>query len=380
MPKKIFICITKSNWGGAQRYVYDLSTSLPKTNYNVSVLFGENGLLEKKLKEKGIETIQLKNSQRNLNLFKDIKLLFELIKLFKKEKPDIIHLNSSKMGLIGSLAGKFAGIKKIVFTVHGWAFNEDRSWLQKFIFWKMQAWTVLLCDTTIAVSEDVKKQLKPKYLQKNIEVIHNGIDEFSLSSKEEAKNKIITFIKDTKLENTILNKTWIGTISELHKNKGLKYAVEAINKIDNSLKEDLLFVIIGEGEERKEIEKLLINLKLENKVFLTGRIENASSYLKAFDIFTLTSITESLGYVLLEAGKAEVPVIASKVGGIPEIINDSTGFLVERKNPEKITEAIEYILKNPEKSLLIANNLKNKVDNEFTLKEMMNKTIKIYLS
>jgi glycosyltransferase involved in cell wall biosynthesis len=193
--KKIFICITKSNWGGAQKYVYDLATSLPTDKFDVSVLFGEKGTLAEKLTGKGIKTIELKNSQRDVNIFKDINFLIDFIKLLKKEKPDVIHLNSSKMGFVGSIAGRLAGIKKIIFTAHGWAFNEDKPKWQKFIFWAIQAKTVLFCHQTIAVSEITKKQLKPKWLQNKIKVIHNGIRQETLFDKEEAKEKIKPEIK-----------------------------------------------------------------------------------------------------------------------------------------------------------------------------------------
>ena len=84
-----------------------------------------------------------------------------------------------------------AGIKKIIFTAHGWAFNENRPKWQKFIFWAIQAKTVFFCHQTIAVSETTKFQLKPKWLQKKIVVIHNGIKQENLLSKDEAKEKIM---------------------------------------------------------------------------------------------------------------------------------------------------------------------------------------------
>lgn len=102
--KKVFICITKSNWGGAQKYVFDIATSINRELFDISVLLGGNGELKKRLEEKNIKIIELENSQRDIKTKKDFGLFFELYKIFKKEKPDIIHLNSSKMGFIGALA------------------------------------------------------------------------------------------------------------------------------------------------------------------------------------------------------------------------------------------------------------------------------------
>lgn len=375
--KKLFICITKASWGGAQKYVFDLATSLPKESFDISVLFGEGGLLEKRLKEKGIKTTKLENSQRDPSIKKDIKLIFELVGIFKKEKPDIIHLNSSKIGLLGAIAGRLAGIKKIIFTVHGWAFNEDRPLLQKAVFWIMQVKTVFLCHRTIAVSENTKNQLRPRWLQKKISVIHNGIDDIGFLKKEEAKNKIIESLDDNK--KWLLEKKWVGTISELHKNKGLNYAIEAFSKLEKDIMEKFVFIIIGEGEERKNLEAIIKKLGLKENIFLIGKIENASLYLKAFDIFVLTSITEALPYVLLEAGQSEVPIISTDVGGIPEIIEDKkSGLLIRPKNQKEIIGSLEYLSKNYEKAIKTATDLKARIKSDFRIDKMVKETMGAY--
>ncbi len=364
---KIFICITKSNWGGAQKYVYDVATNLPKDKFDISVLLGGlpgqgNSELKNQLDSAGIKTVVLKNSQRDIDAGKEFSLLFELIKIFRRERPDVVHLNSSKMGLVGAFAGRIAGVKKIVFTGHGWAFNEDRNLLSKIFFRIFHILTILLSHKTIAVSEITKKQISWPFNRKII-VIRNGLREINFKDKKTAQESLAV--------KTSGNPVWIGTISELHKNKGLKYAIEAVSKMKN-----VIFVIIGEGEEREKLEKLISKLGAKNKVFLAGRVESASTYLKAFDIFTLTSITEALPYVLLEAGFASLSVIASNVGGIPEIIkNNETGILVRPKDSEEIKNHIEYLIKNPEKARILGQSLKEKIGREFKLKDMIEKTV-----
>ena len=122
-----------------------------------------------------------------------------------------------------------------------------------------------------------------------------------------------------------------------------------------------------------------MKLGISNKVFLIGQIDYASLYLKAFDIFVLSSITEALPYVLLEAGYASLPIIASNVGGIPEIIeNNKTGILISTKNSEEIKNSIEYLIKNPLKSKVLGDSLKEKVAKNFTQKMMLEKTFSLY--
>ncbi len=374
--KKVFICITKSNWGGAQKYVFDISRELIKRkDINLSVFLGGNGDLKTKLEEIGVKTINI-NSERDISIFKDIKTFFELFKLFKKERPDIVHLNSSKIGFLGALAGRMCGIKKIIFTAHGWVFNEDRNFIEKKFFYLLQKSTVLLSHKTIAVSDIVRKQIKVD--KKKILVINNGIQDIDLLSKDLARESLLIkiFSKKPDVIDKISNKTiWIGTISELHKNKGLEYIIEAVSK----LKENIILVIIGEGEERKKLEENIVKYGASNKIFILGKIENASSFLRAFDLFTLTSITEALPYVLLEAGKARVPVIASDVGGIPEIIeNEKTGLLTKPKNVEDIKDKILNIIRTPQKANILATNLNKKINKDFKTENMVKSTFEVF--
>jgi glycosyltransferase involved in cell wall biosynthesis len=377
---RIIYCITKGNWGGAQRYVYDLATSLPKEEYNVSVLIGAEGILEQKLKESGIKTIILGSLTRNIKFYADFVALIKLIKTFKKEKPDIIHLNSSKMGLLGALAGRLAGVPKIIFTGHGWAFNEERSNLQKKIIYLFHRLTVSLAHLTIAVSEATKNQIaKDKTFRDKIIVIHNAIDEINFLDKKTAQEEIIKKLPGgLNLE----KKLWLGTISELHKNKGLKYMIEALHLLDIKTADKInlpIQIIIGEGEERHNLQQIIDRYQLQKSIFLIGRVDEAARYLKAFDVFTLTSITEALPYVILEAGQAGLPIIASAVGGIPEIIDDmQNGILVRAKEPEEIKKALEFLSSNRDKMSEFGNEIKTKINRDFTKDKMVSKTIEVY--
>ena len=378
--KKILYCITKANWGGAQRYVYDLATSLPKDIYDVAVLLGTEGILDQKLKSAKIRTIILGDLPRDIHLIKDFRTLVKLIKIFRKEKPDIIHLNSSKMGFLGALAGRLTRVPKIIFTGHGWAFNEERNVIQKKLIYLLHLFTIALAHKTIAVSEETKNQiLKNNSHKEKIFVVRNGINKINFLNKESAREKILEKIPEN---SGIGNRIWLGTISELHKNKGLKYIIEAMHILETDCDDraDLpILMIIGEGERREKLQQRIDRYGLEDSIFLVGQIDGAEKYLKAFDIFTLTSITEALPYVLLEAGQAGLPIIASGVGGIPEIINDmENGILVRPKEPEEIKEAINFLLQKPEKRPIFGQNIQKKITEKFNKERMVKETIDLY--
>lgn len=373
--KKILYCITKANFGGAQRYVYELAVEAKKRGHNVAVVFGEPGTLGDKLGSKGIRIISIPSLGRDIGMLKDFKTLLALYKLLKEEKPDVIHLNSSKIGLLGGIAAKFYSRKnknpklKTIFTGHGWAFNENRFFIIRYIFKKLHAITIRLANVTIAVSEKTKRDIEDLAKGKKIKVIYNGISRFNL---------LDGFASQQKIGQNVEEEIWIGSISELHQNKGVDILIKSFSQVASDYP-DVALVVIGGGEEKENLKKLVSKLGLQDRVHLLGFVDNARQYLQAFDVFTLTSRTEAFPYALLEAGLAGLPVIASNVGGIPEVITDGqSGLLTEPGDTEAISKAMESILGNPEKRDKLGKNLKQKVETDFSLEQMFNKTFSLY--
>jgi len=174
--------ITKSNWGGAQRYVFDLATSkYLEERVEVVVALGGNGELSKKLSSQGIRTLIIPELERDINIINDVKTLFWMFRTLKKERPDILHLNSSKIGLLGGFAGRALGVKRIIFTAHGWAFTEARSGLGTMLLKYLQWVTVLLSHKTIVVSQSTYEEISDlPYMSYKVEIIYNGIGEILL--------------------------------------------------------------------------------------------------------------------------------------------------------------------------------------------------------
>jgi glycosyltransferase involved in cell wall biosynthesis len=371
---KVLYIITKSNFGGAQRYVFDLATNLPKEAFDVVVALGGEGTLKKKLDENGIKTISIPSLQRDINILKEIKVFFDLLKIYRSEKPDIIHLNSSKIGGLGAFAGLFYN-SKTIFTAHGWAFNEERPYWQKFIIKFLHWVTIILSTKTISVSQNLINSLSGwPMISKKISVIHNGIDTINFVENAVAR-KIL--IQKNPLLQALSDKFWLGSLAELHKNKGLDVAIDTVSKISEN--KDFIFLILGEGEERKNLEKLIKEKGLETKVFLLGFVQNAGTLLKAFNAFILPSRTEALPYSLIEAGSARLPIIASRVGGIPEIIEDGKdGLLFKKENTEELENAIVKIIEKPNESEKLAQNIESKISNHFLIKNMLGETTKLY--
>lgn len=373
---RILYLITKSNFGGAQKYVYELATSLDKELFEVSVALGGEGVLKDKLEEAGIKIIPIPGLTRDISFFKEFSILGFLIKLFKKEKPDVVHVNSAKAGGIGSLAARLTGVPKIIFTAHGWEFNSDRSAIEK-IFFKFLSWiTVLITHKTIAVSESIKKPLIGlPFIYNKFKVIWNGVKPIEFLEKEEAKNFLAS--KNNKLDTT---KKWIGATSELHPVKGIDVLInsakEVLNKEENK---DVQFLVMGDGQLKEKLQKQINESGLSDNFILMGYVDNASQYLKALNIFVLSSHSEALSLAILEAGLSSTPVVATRVGGIPEVIIDNElGRLVEPANSTDLANAINEMLSNEDKAKNMAIALNKRVSTDFSYDNMLDKTVGLY--
>ena len=368
--KKILYVITKGNFGGAQRYVFDLATHISKDQFDVVVAFGEGKTLGEKLSEANVRTITIKSLKRDVGVFSDIAAFFSLLRVIREEKPHVLHLNSSKIGVLGAIAGRILGVKKIIFTGHGWAFNEERSLFVKLILYMLYWFVVLLSHNTIAVSERTADQISwMPFIKKKIFVVHNGIESFKTLPQHEAR---------TVLSPATTERTWIGTISELHKSKGLDYLMRAFALVAEKYVNTAL-IIVGNGEEEAPLKALSGELGLDRRVIFTGFVPDARTYLKAFDIFTLTSRTEAFPYVPLEAGFVSLPVVASWVGGIPEIIvNEESGLLVDSANTQKLADSLERLITDGELRTHLGTSLHETVTESFMLQNMVQKTILLY--
>jgi glycosyltransferase involved in cell wall biosynthesis len=364
--KKILIVITKSNFGGAQRYVLDLARSI-KGTHELIVACGGNGMLVERLKAEGVRTVSLASLGRNVNPLKDLVAFFSLTKLILAERPNVLHLNSSKIGIMGAIAAFVSPRTKTIFTAHAWAFNEDRGPFAKLAIGTLHWLTVALCNSTIAVSQGVKDQMAHlPLMDKKIRVVHLGIDAFKPLSRDEAR-ALLSIPKDAYA---------IGTIAELHPVKGLEYALEALKTAPFPYS----YTIIGTGDLKARLENVIAEDKhLSQHVRLAGFIADAWTLIPAFDAFLLPSLSEAFGYVLLEAGLSRTPVIATSVGGIPEILQDmESGVLIHPKSAKEIASSLAFFHDNREAVKKFGEALETRVKTEFSLARMVEKTLETY--
>ncbi len=381
MKRKVLLVITKSNWGGAQRYVYDLSTNLIAHNFDVCVVCGgtegKSGSLQENLHTAGIRTILIPSLTRNILLLQELRSFTSLLHLFRIERPDIVHLNSSKAGGIGTLAARIAKIPVIVFTSHGLAYEENRFVLEKALIW-LATWTTFLLSTRIITisKRNFSSAKQFPFCKEKLFLVHNGIAPLLLRDRSSARKDLLS--RTPTLSNLQHERPWIGVVAEYTRNKGLTYLLKAAEHLKRDGK--LMYVyLIGEGEEREELERYIYKEHLLDSVFLLGFVPEVNRDMKAFDIFVLPSVKEGLPYVLLEAGQAGIGIVASSVGGVNDIIeNNVSGLLFKSRDIESLAEKISFLIERPELQTRLGNTLKEHVNTEFSLEQMVDKTIAIY--
>jgi glycosyltransferase involved in cell wall biosynthesis len=371
---KILYLITKSNFGGAQKYVYELSLKAREAGYLVAVAGGGTGErgaptgdLGKKLANQKVSFIRVKNFMRNMSFLNDMRALFECIKIINEEKPEILHTSSSKAGGLGNLAGRLMRVKKIIFVSHGLTFDETwrPSWQRSLIY--LGTWlTILLSHHTIVISTENYQRAKSMWLVGNkVVLINNGVAPIDFLNQTKARKALGLEIPKSAV--------WVGGVGELHPNKNWTALIKAIKNLPDKVH----LVIIGEGEERPSLQKLITALALEKRVHLLGYLE-ADQYFKAFDIFVLPSKKEGLPYVILEAGLAELPVIASHLPGNEDIINTGeTGYLVE-PSPNNLTATLEILIRDEGIRRRLGTNLKTNIENRFSIDKMAKDTFRLY--
>lgn len=372
--EKILYIITQSEIGGAQKYVLDLATNLNKSQYEIYVASTGDGPLFEAAKAQKIATKRLKWLKRSISPFKDIMAYFELKSLISEIKPDIVHLNSSKAGFLGSCAAKKLKVKKIIYTAHGFVFNEPGNFLKKIIYKKLEKSNSKRADKIICVSKrDRMLGIKAKMNEKKLITIYNGIDpqKIGFLEKDEAIKELEKEIAQRageseadKFSNATSPK--IVCVANFYKTKGVDCLVKAMKNIDAVL------VLVGDGQENENLKNLAKENNLQEKIIFAGRIPFAARFLKAFDLFVLPSRKEGLPYALLEACAANIPTVTTDVGGTHEVImHGINGYLVKPNDKNDLREKINQALLENKPSYL---------PEYFTLEEMIKKTITLYRS
>jgi len=377
MPKiNLLYVITKLELGGAQKQLLSLIERIDKKRYNIFLITANQGLLmPEALSIKGLSLRPSRFLERSINPLKDFLALIEIYQFIRKNKIDLVHTHSSKAGILGRWAAKLAHVSVIIHTVHGWPFHPWQNPLISQFYIFLEHLTAKITNRLIAVCEyDIKKGIKFKICKREKYVlIRYGIDKEEFTDY----NNVLGKRKELAIDSA---QAVVGMVACLKPQKSPQDYIKVaflVTKVFPQVK----FLLIGDGQLRPKIEKLIQKFNLKDSVFLTGWREDIPQVLSSIDIFMLTSLWEGLPIAALEALAASKPVIATDTGGIQEIVKDGkTGFLVPPKNINMLAERLMILLKDSFLRLKMAEEARNSLGREFTYGHMVNKTEELYES
>jgi len=310
---------------------------------------------------------------RSISPISDLFSFFSITKALKLEKPDIVHTHSSKAGIIGRMAAKFAGVAKIAHTPHVFPFEMAVGPLKQYFYLLLEKYTAKFTDMLIAVSKAEKHiALEKKLFDKShITVIQNGIDpELWINSKKQQKA--------IRKQTGISEKEFIvGMVGRFMPQKGHFILIDAAEKLLSKYN-NIKFVLIGDGAQKIHIQNTVLHRKIKQHFYFLNENDNIAPLYALFDCLVQPALWEGCPYVILEAMAMGVPVIANSVGGVPEIIKEGTGILIPPEKPEKLAKAIAKLCDNRKLAKKIGNKGRARVLKNFIHSEKIKQLEEIY--
>jgi len=304
------------------------------------------------------------------NAVKDLLTIKKLKNIISINKPDIVYAHSTKAGFWARIVGISSGCK-IIYNPHGWAFNMQQSTKKKKLYKWVEKILAHFCDKIVCISDAEKesalreKICKPSKLQ----VIYNGID------LEEIKNTV----PKTRTELHIPEDAFVvGMVGRLSKQKAPDIFVKAAKLIKDAIP-NAYFMMVGDGELRDKIEVLIHRFDLDSSFLITGWVDNPTAYMKIMDVGCLLSRWEGFGLVLPEYMACKVPIVATNVDAIPNIIEDGkNGILVDKDDYQAVKKVVVKMYEDRTFYSEIQNNAINEVKLLFSEKRVTLESKRMY--
>lgn len=360
--------------GGVLEYIYMFLKEIKKYNEyeNILIVSEEYREQEDRLKKYATEIYYLPMI-REIQLKADMSCIFKINKLLKQIKPDIVYLHSSKAGALGRIALLFNFKTKIIYNAHGWYFTAKISEKKKRIFAFIEKILAIKTHKIVNISQnEYEAAFKYKVASKNkMCVIENGIDlerfENLEQYREEYRNKFNLF------DNDIV----IGVLGRISEQKDPMTTIKAFNILRKKYN-NLKLMYIGDGDLKEDVLKYAEENKLKQDIIITGWVNKSERYLSAIDVAILPSKWEGFGLAIVEYMAAGKPIVATRVGGIQNIIkSDENGILINLESEQELADSIEkYITDERYKENIIKENKKYVIE-KYSICRLINCTIDI---
>jgi len=346
---------------------------LKKSGYEIEFASRPGGGLEDEVKKNGFRFRPVKYFRQEVNIACDLMALLELIALIRNGKYTIVHTHNSKAGFLGRLAAAICGVPVVVHTIHGFSFHDNENAIRKALFIFLERSAARFSDRLIAVSTPLKEWGLRLGVGENdkYRVIPDGIE-------IEKFNRCFDQTKIKKEFGFLPGHLVVGAVAKLWEGKGHLDILEAAQYIINEVP-NVKFLFVGEGPLRARLEREVASKHLESYVVFAGFRKDIPEITSIFDVAVLVSSFEGLGRVLLEAMILGKPVVATRVGGIPEIVHDGeNGFLVSAGDPYPLASCVIKLLKDEKLRKTMGDTGRKMIDERFCSDKMVEDISKLY--
>ena len=348
---------------------------LQKKGYETALACAPGGKLNSLVSGHGMRVIPIKNLVQPLHPLKDSFAVLDLAFFLKKNFYHIVHTHNSKAGFVGRLAAKVARIPVIVHTVHGFSFHDQEPPWRQWLFRKMERLASRWCDQLIFISQPLMTW-----------ALREGIGDKGKMTRIYSGIQLDRFQPVSEQEKVDLRRKWglgpedavVGMVSKLWDGKGHALLLDAFQGVRKTRSEAKL-VIVGEGYLLKDLRKRVDLYGMNGSVLFTGFQADVAPLIATFDVAVLPSLFEGMGRVLLEAMAMGKPVVASRVGGIPDLVEQGVnGYLVRPGQKEELKEAILRILNDRSLALNMGQAGRRKIKGEFDALAMVDAIERLY--
>jgi len=349
---------------------------MDRDRFSVDLACAPGGRLIDLALDHGISVITFKNLVQPLHPLKDLLAVIDLTRFLKKNNYHIVHTHNSKAGFVGRLAARLAGVPVIIHTVHGFAFHREEPPWRRWLFKNLEILASRWCDRMIFISQPlIDWALKEGITGKDkIVKIYSGIDLDKFHPVAADEEKLIR-----KKWNINEDDAVIGIVSKLWEGKGHEVLINAFSRIKDEI-ENAKLIIVGEGYLQDRLNKLVDGLGLKGSVIFTGFKSEVSEIISCFDVAVLPSFFEGMGRVLLEAMAMGKPVVASRVGGIPDLVRDNiNGLLTEPGDEKALYGALKRLLTDRDLAHMMGREGIKSVNEQFSSKVMVRLISDLYV-
>lgn len=343
--------------------------------YEVELACAPGGRLIDLVQEHRMTVRPFKNLVQPLNPLKDTLALINLIFFLKKNPYHIVHTHNSKAGFLGRLAAKLARVPVIIHTVHGFAFHDQEPPWRQTLFRNLERAASRWCDKMIFISQPLIDWALGEQIaaeEKTVK-IYSGIElDLFRPATSRTKNNI------RKKWNIDQRAAVIGIVSKLWEGKGHVLLLEAFKELKKEMK-DAFLVIVGEGDLYDKLVRIANRNGLSDSVLFTGFQLDVSEIIATFDVAVLPSFFEGMGRVLLESMAMGKPVVASRVGGIPDLVEHGVnGLLVTPGDTQELADALQKILNDKKLAQRLGKVGQKRVKEQFSADVMVQSIEKVY--